>query len=239
MPVQKRNSLPRLADIRRAFQQQVNPRRAAASSRFFKTGEGQYGAGDKFLGLTVPQQRQIVRQFRLLPLADVLALLRSPYHEHRLTAVLLLVWQYDHGTTIEQARITKAYLASRRYLNNWDIIDSSAPHILGRAWVSVARPPFERLISSRRIWDRRIAILTTQAFIRQGRYSDTLKLVEYVLRDEHDLIHKAAGWMLREIGDRDEQVLRKFLRRYARKMPRTMLRYAIEHLRDRKQWLAA
>lgn len=217
-----------LSSIKRDLQRLSTPAKAKASAWFFKTGKGEYGEGDHFLGITVPEQRQIAKKYRDLPLRDVLSLLKSKFHEHRLTAVFLLADQYRRADKKTRERIVRAYLASTRFINNWDIVDSSAPQILGEYLLKRPRTILYRLARSKNLWERRIAILATQIFIRNGEFSDTLSIAAILLRDPEDLLHKAVGWMLREVGDRDRKRERKFLDRNAHRMPRTMLRYAVE-----------
>lgn len=221
-------NMTQFQQLERDMRRLASPAKAKSSAWFFKTGPGEYGAGDRFLGLTVPTQRQLVQRYRNLPLLNIAQLLRSPFHEHRLTAVLILVDQYRHAEPQQQARLAAFYLRHRRGVNNWDIVDSSAPYILGAHSLSRSRTVLYRLIRSRSIWDRRIAVLATFWFIRQGDYADALRLARLSLNDDHDLMQKAVGWMLREIGKKNIRVERDFLDRYAPRMPRTMLRYAIE-----------
>lgn len=202
--------------------------KAEVLSRFFKTGKGQYGEGDQFLGVTVPMVRQVVSQFPNLPLRDCEQLLDSPYNEVRLLALLILVQQYRKGSEATQEAIYQSYLAHRGRVNNWNLVDSSAPYIVGPHLLSRDRQVLDTLARSPVLWDRRIAVLTTFAFIRARDYADTLCLTEMLLSDPQDLMHKACGWMLRELGKRDVVVLEAFLRQHQRTMPRTMLRYAIE-----------
>lgn len=197
-------------------------------SRFFKTGKGQYGEGDQFLGVTVPMVRQVVRQFASLPLTACEELLNSPYNEARLLALLILVKQYSKGGESNREAIYQSYLAHRNRVNNWNLVDSSAPYILGAHLLSRDRQVLYVLARSPVLWDRRIAVLSAFAFIRAGDFEDTLRLTEMLLSDPQDLMHKACGWMLRELGKRDVVVLAAFLRQHQRTMPRTMLRYAIE-----------
>jgi 3-methyladenine DNA glycosylase AlkD len=232
---------PPLARLRAEMRALADPARAKSSQWFFQTAPGQYGAGDRFLGLTVPQQRALARRHRDLPPADVRALLRSPYHEHRLTALLILVERYRRGDETTRAGLVELYLAHLGRVNNWDLVDSSAPYLLGPHLLGGRAGLLDRLAGSPDLWGRRVAIVTTLHFIRHGRLDDTLRLAARLLGDEHDLIHKATGWMLRCVGDRDPAALRAFLEAHVARMPRTMLRYAIEKLpeRERRRWLAA
>lgn len=206
----------------------ANPNQAKILQRFFKTGPGEYGEGDHFLGIKVPVVRQCVRTFRQLPLIECTRLLASPYNEERLLALLILVGQYQKGDEATRAAIYRLYLKHRSHVNNWNLVDSSAPHIVGVHLLSRDRQPLDDLAASRSLWDRRIAVVATQALIRAREFRDTLRLAERLLTDPHDLMHKACGWMLREVGERDQSVLEEFLRQHQRTMPRTMLRYAIE-----------
>ncbi len=202
--------------------------KAKSSAWFFKTEKGQYGHGDIFLGVTVPDQRRVARKFRDLPFSEILKLLKSPIHEHRLTALFILDFAYKKADTKNKAPIIKAYLEHRKFVNNWDLVDSSAPQILGNWLLTHPRSILYKLACSKSLWDRRIAIVTTQTFIRAGEYDDTLKIAELLMSDTHDLIHKATGWMLREVGNKNPNTLKTFLLEHVHHMPRTMLRYAIE-----------
>ena len=221
----------------------ATPGKAAVLSRFFKTGPGQYGEGDRFLGVMVPEQRRIAKESRELPLAEVGKLLSSPYHEVRLTGFLVLTYAFERADAGRRRAIYEFTLAQRAALNNWDLVDVTVPAIIG-GWL-LERPAERKLLrkfaKSPDLWERRLAIVSTHAFIRAGDFADTLAISETLLGDPHDLIHKATGWMLREVGKRDEAVLRGFLSAHAARMPRTMLRYAIERLpeAERKAWLAA
>ena len=231
---------PTLAGIRAELQQLADPVRATHSLRFFKTGPGQYGEGDKFLGLTVPQMRKLVRKYRSLDDDDALELLASPWHEERLVALLLLVDGYKRGDEERRRRIHRAYLANARWINNWDLVDASAEHVVGPHMKAKEIALLERLARSKNIWERRIAIVSTFHFIKRNEFRPTLRIATMLLTDSHDLIHKAVGWMLREVGKRDHKTIDSFLKKHYRKMPRTMLRYAIERHpeRIRKQYLA-
>jgi 3-methyladenine DNA glycosylase AlkD len=217
-----------LDDLRAELRRLASPADAVHLQRFFKTGPGEYGEGDRFLGLRVPALRALVRPFRHLALANVVELLRSEWHEERLMALLLLVEQYRRGDSARRAEIFETYLANTRWINNWDVVDSSAEHIVGAALVDGDRSLLDRLAASPDLWERRIAVLATFHFIKRGEYRPTLRLAERLLGDRHDLIHKAVGWMLREVGERDREAEEAFLRRHQAAMPRTMLRYAIE-----------
>ncbi|MGZ7038454.1 MAG: DNA alkylation repair protein [Thermoanaerobaculia bacterium] len=196
--------------------------------RFFKTGPGQYGHGDRFLGLTVPQVRAVAREYRSLALADLSRLLDSKWHEERLVALVIAVNQFRLGDAVQRKAIYDLYLHKTARINNWDLVDASAPSIVGGYLLNRSRAVLRRLAKSRSLWERRIAIIATQEFIRNGQYDDTLEIAEILLDDDQDLIHKAVGWMLREVGKRDAAVERRFLDRHAARMPRTALRYAIE-----------
>lgn len=219
-----------------------SPDKAAVLAGFFKTGKGQYGEGDVFLGVTVPQQRRLAKECRDLPLPQVARLLASPYHEARLTGWLILTYAYERADAARRQEIHAFTLAHRAALNNWDLVDVTAPkligeHLLGRP---AGRRLLRRFAASSDLWERRIAIVSTHAFIRAGQFDDTLAIAALLLDDPHDLIHKATGWMLREVGKRDPAPLRAFLADHAAEMPRTMLRYAIERLpeAERRAWLA-
>jgi 3-methyladenine DNA glycosylase AlkD len=231
---------PSLAAIRAELHKLGNPARGVHSQRFFKTGPGQYGEGDKFLGLTVPEMRGIVRKYRELDDAAVLKLLSSSWHEERLVALLLMVEAYDRGDDPRRAHIHRAYLANTTQINNWDLVDASAGDIVGQHLEAGDITLLERLARSKSLWERRIAIVSTFYFIKRNEFRPTLKIATLLLGDSQDLIHKATGWMLREVGKRDRTVLDRFLKKHYKRMPRTMLRYAIERHpeRVRKQYLA-
>lgn len=211
------------------------PAKAKTSAWFFKTGEGHYGHGDTFYGVTVPEQRRIAKQYKDVSLPEIAKLLASPVHECRLTALLILVGQYQRASTKERARIAKFYLSHTKRVNNWDLVDLSASYILGAELFDKKRNVLYKFARSKNLWERRIAIVSTYAFIRCGDLGDTFRITEILMRDTHDLIHKAAGWMLREAGKRDERQLEWFLQKHAPLMPRTMLRYAIEKFPEQKR----
>ncbi len=234
------SATPDVAAIRAELHELADPVGAVHSQRFFKTGPGQYGEGDRFLGLTVPVMRSLVRKYRQLDDASALELLASPWHEERLVGLLLLVQGYSEGNESRREKIHRSYLANTRHINNWDLVDASAGSIVGRHVDATDIALLERLAGSDAIWERRIAIVSTFHFIKRNEFGPTLKIARLLLRDSHDLIHKAVGWMLREVGKRDRRAEDAFLKKHYRQMPRTMLRYAIERHPEkvRKQYLA-
>jgi len=204
---------------------------AAHSQRFFKTGPGEYGEGDKFLGIRVPVIRKCVREYREISLPDTLELLKSPFHEARLLALLILVAKYSRAKEdAEREAVYRAYLKHTKFINNWDLVDSSAVRIVGAHLYDRDRKPIYRLARSKSLWERRIGVISTFYFINNEDYSDSLTIAELLLSDGEDLIHKAVGWMLREVGNRDRKTEERFLQKHYKQMPRTMLRYAIEKL---------
>jgi 3-methyladenine DNA glycosylase AlkD len=219
-----------VARARQKLRAVANPPRAERLRRFFKTGPGEYGEHDRFLGLTVPVVRRIARECRGWTLTQTRHLLRSPWHEERLLALIVLVDRCRRSGPAGRSDIVRFYLGASRYVNNWDLVDVSAPTILGPRIAAGDTRLVNRLARSTAVWERRMAVLGSFYAIRQGEVGQAVRVAEMMLRDEHDLIHKAAGWMLREVGKRDEPALRAFLDRHAARMPRTMLRYAIERL---------
>ncbi|TAJ80849.1 MAG: DNA alkylation repair protein [Gallionellaceae bacterium] len=218
----------------------ADPATAVNLQRFFKTAPEQYGAGDVFLGIKVPPLRALVKIFRGTPPRTIAALLESEFHEERFFALLLLMDFYQRGGTEEKQLAYDLYLAHTARINNWDLVDVSAPHIVGEFLADKPRQALYALVQSDSLWERRIAILSTFNFIRRKEFSDTLHLAEHLLGDTHDLIHKATGWMLREVGKRDLATEEEFLQRHYRNMPRNMLRYAIERFPEarRRQYLS-
>ena len=213
----------------------ASPADARFLQRYFKTAPGEYGAGDRFIGVQVPVLRRLARDFRGLSLRDSTRLLRSPVHEERLLALLILVDAYRRAGDLEQTAIYRLYLKNLAHVNNWDLVDSSAPHIVGKHLENRSRAVLFRLARSKNLWRRRVAVLAAFHFIRQSDFGDVRRLAEQLRDDPQDLIHKAVGWMLREMGRRDAKGLKKFLHKYAAQMPRTMLRYAIEKLTARER----
>jgi len=202
---------------------------------FFKTGKGEYGEGDKSLGIRVPKIREIAKKYKKLTPEEINKALKSKYHEERLCALLILVEKYSKAGEGEKEEIVKFYLANTKYINNWDLVDLTAPKILGKHLLNRNRKILTKLSRSENLWERRISILSTFEFIRNKDFSDTLKISKKLLKDEQDLIHKAVGWMLREIGKRDLKTEEEFLKKHYNKMPRTMLRYAIEKFPEKKR----
>lgn len=259
--------------LRKELKAIADPRRAEISLRFFKTGKGEYGEGDVFLGITVPQSRKIAIKFKNLSFPEISKLLHSKIHEERLIALLILVSKFDQTNILENVRMNEKifnfYLQNTKSINNWDLVDLSADKIVGgflfargpvglhpRPTSSVALLPsgarrgspapatpalslLVKLAKSKNLWERRIAMIATHAFIKNGRFDTALKIAEILLNDDHDLIQKAVGWMLREVGKRDFKTEVGFLNKHYRKMPRTMLRYAIEKFPEklRKEYL--
>ena len=228
--------MPSLSRLKSELKKLADPKRAEVSRWFFKTGKGQYGAGDMFLGLASDEIRQIAKKYSDISLADVRNLLNSRIHEERAAALRVLVIKYGQaGDGETKKRLVNFYLKNAKRVNNWDLVDMSAPNILGDYLSDKPRKILYRLAKSKNLWEKRIVIISTLAFIRNKEFADTLKISEILLHDKHDLIHKAVGWMLREAGKRDEAVLRSFLNKHCKIMPRTMLRYAIEKLSEKQR----
>jgi len=231
----------KLLPIQKKLRAMSDPSIAVQSQRFFKNGKGEYGEGDKFLGVRVPTIRALAKKYKDLTTTDMWSILKSIYHEERLLALVLLVARFRQADDTEKHTIYTTYLRSTQYINNWDLVDSSAYQILGSYLVDNDRRILETLTSSGNLWERRIAVIATYQFIKRDEFDDTLKLAKLLLSDDEDLIHKAVGWMLREVGNRDRNVEREFLLEHYQSMPRTMLRYAIEkfdHV-ERKRFLRA
>ena len=228
-----------LNHIKKELNNLKNTEKAKILSRFFKTGKGEYGEGDNFLGIVVPEQRKIAKKYKDLSLNDIQTLLSTNIHEYRLTSLFILVLQYEKSDEKGKKNIYEFYLRNTKRINNWDLVDLSAHKILGDFLFDKDKSILYKLAKSNNLWERRIAIMSTFNFIKNNEFKDTLKLSKTLLDDPHDLIHKATGWMLREIGKRDKKTEEKFLKKYCKRMPRTMLRYAIEKLdeSERKHYL--
>ena len=236
-----RPRVPRAADVRAELARAAHPGRAKGLARFFKTGPGEYAEGDVFLGIRVPDQRAIARRFRDLPPREIERLLRSRLHEERQTALFILVDRYAKGDPKTRTECVRLFVDNLDHVNNWDLVDSSAHQLLGDHLLTRDRRRLVRLARSRVLWERRVAMVATFAFILAGDAKPTFEVARLLLSDEHDLIHKAAGWMLREVGKRvSADALRAFLEEHATEMPRTALRYAIERFSatERRAWLA-
>lgn len=225
---------PTANQVSAALRRVRDRKKAALLQRYFKTGPGEYAEGDRFLGVTVPLQRAVAKQFSDLSLVELRKLLRSKWHEERLTALLIMVGQYRHGDAACRDRLYRTYLRHTRFINNWDLVDLSAVHIVGPQIANAPRPLLRKLVRSPSVWERRIAVLATFHLIDNGDATESLWIARALLGDEHDLIHKATGWMLREAGKVDRPQLLRFLDTHAASMPRVTLRYAIEHL-DQEQ----
>jgi 3-methyladenine DNA glycosylase AlkD len=228
-----------VAELQEALSSLEDSNAASLQKRFFKTGPGEYGEGDLFRGIRVPVLRKLAKECQSLTLAETEGLLRSSYHEDRLVALLILVRAYLRGDDAVKEKVFDLYLKNTSFINNWDLVDSSAAQIVGAFLWDKDRDVLYRLARSSNLWERRIAIIATFHFIRLGEFSVTLKIAEMLLADGEDLIHKAVGWMLREVGNQNMNIEEGFLRNHYKRMPRTMLRYAVEKFpqRRRQQYL--
>ena len=224
-----------LVQLKKELKNLSDPEYVEILQRFFKTGRGEYGEGDIFLGLKSQQIRDVSKKYYDISLDDLNRLLSEKIHEFRVSALRILVYRYEGGDEKEKKKIYDFYLKNAKNINNWDLVDSSAPNIVGDYLLGKPRNILYKLAKSKNLWERRIAILATFAFIRNNEFKDTIKIAKILMNDEHDLIHKAVGWMLREVGKKDEKILEKFLDKYHKIMPRTMLRYAIEKLSEKKR----
>jgi len=225
----------RIATIQNKLRRAGNKGIAQHSQRFFKTGIGEYGEGDIFLGIRVPVLRKMARQYRGIAIDEVSQLLKSQFHEERLLAVFMLVDIFKSASKKEKKKIYALYLDSTKFINNWDLVDCSADHIVGAYLREADKTPLYNFAKSSSLWKRRVSIISTFHFIKHNQFTDTLKIAKMLLHDEEDLIHKAVGWMLREIGKRDSDVEEKFLKKHYKSMPRTMLWYAIEKFPEEKR----
>ncbi|MFO8183670.1 MAG: DNA alkylation repair protein [Candidatus Aegiribacteria sp.] len=223
------------AEVSKELRRYAEPGRAESSRRFFQTGRGQYGEADRFLGIRVPHIRKVVKKFRGLPPNTTMELLASPWHEERLFALLMLVDTFRDGGADTRNSVYRLYMENTRWVNNWDLVDLSAPHVPGAWLFEKDREPLYRFAAATDLWKRRISIVATLHFIREYDFEDTLGISGVLLHDEHHLIHKAVGWMLREVGKRDPDTEEDFLRKHCLEMPRTMLRYAIEKFPEQKR----
>ena len=222
--------------LKQALLQLANPERASQATRFFKTGKGEYGEGDIFIGLSNPQVHALVKEhWKKTDMDDVEILINDPIHELRFAGLLVLVAQFPKSSPFQQQEIIEFYLKNIRQINNWDLVDCSAYKILGKFLLNNDRQILYELANSGHLWSERVAVVSTLEFIRNGQFSDIFNLTEIFLSHPHDLMHKACGWMLREVGKRDKLALDEFLDEHLKKMPRTMLRYAIERMEEGKR----
>ena len=221
------------------IQKSANPEKAKRYQRFFKTEKSQYGEGDIFIGLTVPEQRSIVKKYSNLNLPKIQQLIKNKIHEYRLIALLILVDKYKKSKEKDKEEIFNFYLKNLKHVNNWDLVDLTAPNIVGEFLLNKDKKPIYKLVQSDNLWEKRVSIISTLYFIKHNQFEDTLAISELLLKDKHDLIHKAVGWMLREIGKKDKKVLDNFLKQHYKDIPRTTLRYSLEKHpeEERKKWL--
>lgn len=223
-------------EVRKKLREAASPAKAKVLTRFFKTGPGEYGEGDCFLGVTVPKTRKIVQSTKNISLTETQKLLCSSIHEERLAALFFLVREFQKAKDEKsRALVYRTYIRNLKHVNNWDLVDGSAPYIVGGFLLKKNKAQLYKWAKSKDLWKRRISIISTFAFIRKAQFQDTLKISRILLKDSHDLIHKAVGWMLREVGKKDLSSLESFLNQHYRDMPRTMLRYAIERLPEKKR----
>ncbi|MBS3100170.1 DNA alkylation repair protein [Candidatus Pacearchaeota archaeon] len=228
-----------LNELKKELNSIANPEKAQILQRFFKTGKGEYGEGDIFLGIIVPEQRKIAKKYSDLTLNALKELLNSEIHEHRLISLFILINKYKKSDEAEKKKIFDFYLLNTRKINNWDLVDLSAPNIVGEYLANKNKDILYSLAKSDNLWEKRIAVLSTFSFIKEKNFNNSLKISEMLLNDKHDLIHKAVGWMLREIGKRNVNSEKEFLDKHYKVMPRTMLRYAIEKFpeEERKRYM--
>jgi len=217
------------------LKKKYDPVRAKHSQRFFKTGKGEYGEGDVFLGLNMPEQREIAKKYLDLPLNDIQKLVDSKIHEHRMVGLLIVTYKYAKGDDKEKEKLFKFYVKNSKQVNNWDLVDVTCHKVVGDYLLDKDRKLLYKWARSKNLWEKRLAIISTFAFFRREELDDSYKIATMLLHDQHDLIHKAVGWTLRECGKRDLSRLYKFLDQHTRTMPRTALRYAIEKLPDAKR----
>ena len=224
-----------LEQLKKELEENSDAEQTELCQRFFKTGKGEYGEGDVFLGLTSQQTKDVAKKYYNLSLPKLKELLKSKIHEHRTCALRILVHKYAKADEREKENIFNFYLQNTKNINNWDLVDLSAGNIFGDFLIKRDKNVLYKLVRSENLWERRIAIVSTFAFIKKGEFGNTLAISELLLKDKHDLIHKAVGWMLREVGKRDEEVLESFLKQHYKEMPRIMLRYAIERFEEEKR----
>jgi len=224
-----------ITQLKKDLKSLANPKKAGTHQRFFKTGKGEYGEGDIFIGLSMPNLRNICKKYTDLSIKDLEELLQSKIHEHRMSALIILNKKFEKADIKDKEKIYKIYMRNYNYINNWDLVDISAPNIPGNWLLDKDKRILYNFAKSKHLWKKRIAILSTLTFIKNNNFIDTLKISRILLHDKHDLTHKAVGWMLRELGKKDQTVEERFLKKYYKIMPRTMLRYAIERFEEDKR----
>lgn len=224
-----------LKNIRKELTRLSNKEYAARLQKYFKTGKGEYGEGDRFMGIRVPNVRKIAKKYGNISIAEASRLIKSPFHEERLFSLFVLVDIFKKSNDNDKTRVYDLYMANTKFINNWDLVDASAGRIFGAYLFTRDRKPIYESAKSENVWERRISIMATSYFIAHNEFTDTLKIAEILLNDREDLIHKAVGWMLREIGKKDPELEEDFLRKHCADMPRTMLRYAIEKFPESKR----
>ena len=224
-----------LSKLKEELHDLANEEKAACSAWFFKTGKGEYGESDKFLGISVPDQRKLAKRYKEFSLEDIQSLLGSEYHEFRLTALFILILKFEKADEDKKKEIYDFYLKNSFRINNWDLVDSSAHKNVGAYLIDKDKKILFTLAKSKNLWERRISVISTFHFIKYLQYENSLNIAQILLNDKHDLIHKAVGWMLREIGKRNQNVEEEFLEKYYKIMPRTMLRSAIERFSKEKK----
>ena len=227
--------------IRKDLEKLSDKERAARLQKYFKTGKGEYGQGDKFLGIRVPNLRKLAKKYKDISISQASELMKSPFHEERLLSLFVLADIFRKADNKGKKKIYGLYMKTTKFINNWDLVDASAGRIVGAYLFDCDKKPIYSLAKSKSLWERRISIMSTSYFIAQNEFADTLKIAEMLLNDKEDLIHKAVGWLLREVGKRDLELEENFLRKHYMNMPRTMLRYAIEKFPQakRKKYLEA
>jgi len=224
-----------LNNLKKQLRLKANPEKAEILQRFFKTGPGQYGEGDIFISVKVPEIRKIAKEYKELDFKSIGKLLHSKIHEERLASLFILVHQFQKSDEQGREKIFNLYLKNTKHINNWDLVDLSSDKIVGAYLINKPRKILYKLAKSKSLWEKRISIIATFYFIKNNDFKETLKISRILLNDGHDLIHKAVGWMLREVGNRDLKTEENFLKKYYKKMPRTMLRYAIEKFPEKKR----
>lgn len=223
------------AQLRKEARGMASKKRAETNKWFFKTDKGGYGEGDLFMGLTMPQQRALAKKYKDMSLSNAVKLLHSKTHEERAMALIIMIHHFQSGDEVTKKKVYQTYLKETAYINNWDLVDISSYQIVGTYLLDRSSKKLDQLAKSRDLWEKRIAIVSTFAFIRKGRLDETIRIAKILVNDNHDLIHKAVGWMLREVGKKDVKVLEKFLKQHYETMPRTMLRYALEKFSETKR----